>query len=71
MIEGEEWSAIQITTAASLCAVLELFFQGKLPQQGFVSQEQVALNDFLNNRFGRWYQPMHQSPSSVRAEEPS
>lgn len=70
-IDGEEWSAIQITTAASLCAVLELFFQGKLPQQGFVSQEQVALNDFLNNRFGRWYQPMHQSPSSVRAEEPS
>ena len=52
---GEEWSAIQITTAGSLCAVLDLFVAGKLPTQGFVRQEQVELADFLANRFGRCY----------------
>jgi saccharopine dehydrogenase-like NADP-dependent oxidoreductase len=48
-------SAIQITTAASLCAVLDLLMQGQLPQQGYVRQEDIALSDFLANRFGRWY----------------
>lgn len=52
---GERCSAIQITTAASLCAVLDLHFSGKLPKQGFVKQEQVNLPDFLANRFGRCY----------------
>ncbi|MEX2450482.1 MAG: saccharopine dehydrogenase C-terminal domain-containing protein [Rhodospirillales bacterium] len=54
-IQGTTWSAIQITTAASVCAVLDLMFEGKLPQKGFVHQEDVALNDFLANRFGRYY----------------
>src|SRR3954451_6617385 len=49
---GESCSAIQITTAASLCAVVDLHAQGKLPRQGFVRQEQVSLDDFLANRFG-------------------
>ena len=52
---GESCSAIQITTAASLCAVLDLHVAGKLPSQGFVRQEQVALAEFLANRFGRCY----------------
>lgn len=52
---GERCSAIQITTAASLCAVLDLHFSGKLPKQGFVKQEQVNLPDFLANRFGKVY----------------
>jgi saccharopine dehydrogenase-like NADP-dependent oxidoreductase len=52
---GEQWSAIQITTAGSLCAVLDLFFDGRLPSQGFVRQEQVNFNDFLANRFGKCY----------------
>ncbi|MGB0631662.1 MAG: saccharopine dehydrogenase family protein [Alphaproteobacteria bacterium] len=54
-VGGEPWSAIQITTAAGICAVLDLITAGKLPQQGFVRQEQVALDDFLANRFGRFY----------------
>lgn len=53
---GECCSAIQITTAASLCAVLDLHASGKLPDQGFVRQEQVKLADFLSNRFGRCYE---------------
>ncbi|WP_428940456.1 saccharopine dehydrogenase family protein [Fontivita pretiosa] len=52
---GERCSAIQITTAASLCAVVDLHVSGKLPKQGFVRQEQVNLRDFLSNRFGRCY----------------
>jgi saccharopine dehydrogenase-like NADP-dependent oxidoreductase len=52
---GQSCSAIQITTAASLCAVLDLHSNGKLPKQGFVRQEQVNLPDFLSNRFGKVY----------------
>ncbi|HXE56334.1 MAG TPA: saccharopine dehydrogenase NADP-binding domain-containing protein, partial [Tepidisphaeraceae bacterium] len=52
---GDRWSAIQITTAGSLCAVLDLHFTGKLPDTGFVRQEQVDFNEFLNNRFGKCY----------------
>jgi saccharopine dehydrogenase-like NADP-dependent oxidoreductase len=52
---GERCSAIQITTAASLCAVLDLHASEKLPKQGFVRQEQVKLEDFLANRFGKVY----------------
>ena len=48
-------SAIQITTASGICAVLDLLAEGRLPQHGFVRQEQVALPDFLANRFGRNY----------------
>lgn len=50
---GQMRSAIQLTTASSLCAMLELLAEGKLPQRGFVRQEDVRLHDFLANRFGR------------------
>jgi len=56
-------SAIQITTAAGVCAAVDLFREGRLPQQGFVRQEQVALPDFLANRFGRAYQQSRQVES--------
>ncbi len=49
-------SAIQITTAAGICAAVDLFREGKLPKQGFVRQEEVALPDFLANRFGKAYE---------------
>ena len=54
-IDGEIWSAIQLTTAAGICAVVDLHREGKLPEQGFVRQEQVELEVFLDNRFGRRY----------------
>jgi len=56
-LQGKLRSAIQITTAAGICAVLDLLATGKLPQQGFIRQEDVALDDFLANRFGRLYAP--------------
>jgi saccharopine dehydrogenase-like NADP-dependent oxidoreductase len=48
-------SAIQITTAAGICAMVDLMRAGKLPARGFVCQEQARLPDFLANRFGRHY----------------
>jgi saccharopine dehydrogenase-like NADP-dependent oxidoreductase len=50
-------SAIQITTAAGICAAVDLFFEGKLPSSGFIAQERVELDDFLSNRFGKAYAP--------------
>jgi saccharopine dehydrogenase-like NADP-dependent oxidoreductase len=55
VIDGEEWTGIQITTAAGVCAVLDLLMQGRIPQQGFVRMEQIAYADFIANRFGRHY----------------
>jgi saccharopine dehydrogenase-like NADP-dependent oxidoreductase len=49
-------SAIQITTAAGICAAVDLFREGVLPQRGFIRQEQVPLPAFLANRFGSAYQ---------------
>ncbi|MGI9430068.1 MAG: hypothetical protein ACR2NM_15520 [Bythopirellula sp.] len=54
-IADENWSAIQITTAGGICAVVDMHVAGKLPQQGFVLQEQVDFDDFLANRFGKCY----------------
>jgi len=61
--ESQPMSAIQITTAAGICAALDLFREGRLPQRGFIRQEQVALPDFLANRFGSAYQQSRQVES--------
>ena len=52
---GMPLGAIQITTAGSMCAVIDLFRERKLPHAGFVRQEEVALSAFLANRFGQLY----------------
>jgi saccharopine dehydrogenase-like NADP-dependent oxidoreductase len=54
-INNKVWSAIQITTASGICTMLDLLRDGKLPQKGFVCQEQVSFSDFINNRFGANY----------------
>src|SRR6185312_4895 len=55
-------SAIQLTTASSACAVLDLLLAGRLPQRGFVGQEEIALADFLANRFGAVYRSAAPDP---------
>jgi saccharopine dehydrogenase-like NADP-dependent oxidoreductase len=55
VLAGKMRSAIQITTASSLCAMLDMLAAGALPQAGFVKQEDVPLEAFLANRFGRVY----------------
>jgi saccharopine dehydrogenase-like NADP-dependent oxidoreductase len=53
---GTMWSAIQLTTASAVCAVLDLHREGRLlPPRGFVRQEEVPLPAFLANRFGSVY----------------
>jgi saccharopine dehydrogenase-like NADP-dependent oxidoreductase len=61
--ESAPLSAIQITTAAGICAAVDLFREGKLPQKGFIRQEQVELPAFLANRFGNAYQQSRQVES--------
>lgn len=52
-IGGRTWRAISWTTAASAVAVVELVADGRLPQAGFVRQEDVPLADLLSTRAGR------------------
>jgi saccharopine dehydrogenase-like NADP-dependent oxidoreductase len=52
---GRIHSAIQITTAGAICAVLDMLSAGALPQSGLIKQEEIALRPFLANRFGRCY----------------
>jgi saccharopine dehydrogenase-like NADP-dependent oxidoreductase len=54
-IAGRHWGAIQITTAAAICAAVDLHFAQKLPARGFVRQEQIPFEDFITNRFGCYY----------------
>lgn len=54
-VEGRTLSAIQITTAAAICALLDLLVTGQLPQTGYIRQEDILLKTFLENRFGQVY----------------
>jgi saccharopine dehydrogenase-like NADP-dependent oxidoreductase len=54
-VDGRTLSAIQIRTAAAICAVLDLLATGQLPQSGFIRQEDIPLKVFLENRFGDVY----------------
>lgn len=55
-INDHIWSAIQITTASGICAMLDLLREGILPQTGFVKQEDCNFQDFISNRFGANYE---------------
>ena len=54
-VEGRLMSAIQLTTAAGVCAMLDMHVRGQLPASGFIRQEDASLEPFLANRFGRHY----------------
>ena len=55
LVDGAMRSAIQVTTASGVAAVLDLLAGGRLPQRGFVRQEDVRLDALLQNRFGGIY----------------
>ncbi|MEL7539140.1 MAG: saccharopine dehydrogenase C-terminal domain-containing protein [Pseudomonadota bacterium] len=55
MISGRLWSAIQVTTAAGICSVMDLVLASPEGYHGFVAQEQFSLGDILDNRFGSYY----------------
>jgi saccharopine dehydrogenase-like NADP-dependent oxidoreductase len=54
-IGGKLYSAIQVTTAAGICAMVDMMREGLLPNKGFVRQEEADLARFLANRFGQHY----------------
>ncbi len=55
-INGKHWTAIQVTTAAGICGVLDLLVDGRIPNKGLVRQEEISFKDFINNRFGQYYE---------------
>jgi len=54
-IDGKNWSGIQITTAAGVCAIVDMLQSGQVPDSGFLKMEDVDYEQFLQNRFGRYY----------------
>ncbi|MEO1894955.1 MAG: saccharopine dehydrogenase C-terminal domain-containing protein [Methylococcales bacterium] len=61
-IVNKSCSAIQVTTAASVCAITDLVLQHRSRYQGFISQECFNLNEVLENRFGQFFGVQHQPP---------
>lgn len=55
-INDYTFTAIQIATASSLCSVLDLVLAAPASQYGgFIRQEQFSYNQFIANRFGKYY----------------
>lgn len=54
-IHGLDWSAIQVSTASGVCAVVDLVLGQVNEFHGFILQENFNLADVLNNRFGHYY----------------
>lgn len=55
LIDGQSWRAISWTTAGSIAAVVELVAAGKLPQQGFIKQEDIPLATYLETVNGAFF----------------
>jgi saccharopine dehydrogenase-like NADP-dependent oxidoreductase len=55
IIHGRNYTAIEYTTACGILAMMELFLDGKLPKEGYVTQESVSWEDVLSTTFGRFY----------------
>jgi len=55
-IDSYQWSAVQMSTASSLCALIDLVIGGHVkPDSNFVRQELIKFNDFIDNRFGAYF----------------
>ena len=54
-IQGKKWRAISWTTAASVVAVIEMVASGKLPNKGFIKQEEIPYDEFLKSSSGKLF----------------
>lgn len=54
-IAGKLWSSIQVTTAAGICGVMDIVLNHPGQYTGFVTQESIAFDKFIANRFGQYY----------------
>lgn len=55
VMQDMSWSAIQLTTASELCAVLDIILSQPERYKGLVTQEQFTLDNIIKNRFGQYY----------------
>lgn len=65
-IAGKLWSAIQVTTSAGVCAVVDLVLKKPSAYKGLVKQEQFKLGEVLANRFGKAYAQAETAELSAR-----
>jgi saccharopine dehydrogenase-like NADP-dependent oxidoreductase len=54
-INGKKWRAISWTTAASIASVVEMVADQKLPQKGFLKQEEIDFSTFLETQNGQLF----------------
>lgn len=54
-IDGNSWRAISWTTAASIAAVVEMVDNGSLPSKGFIKQEDIPFEQFLETTNGAFF----------------
>jgi saccharopine dehydrogenase-like NADP-dependent oxidoreductase len=52
---GIFWSAIQVSTASSICAIVDIILSSEKEYSGFVMQEVIPLETFLENSFSEHY----------------
>lgn len=52
---GLNWSAIQVSTASGVCAVVDLVLGQANEYHGLILQETFRMSDVLANRFGQYY----------------
>lgn len=54
-IQGKTWRAISWTTAASIASVIEMVADGTLPNKGFIKQEEIPFDKFLETENGKYF----------------
>ncbi|KEI35866.1 dehydrogenase [Francisella sp. W12-1067] len=55
VIFKKRFSALQLTTATSLCVTIDIMLNKPQKASGFINQESICLKDFYNNKFGDYY----------------
>lgn len=66
---GRIWPAIELTTAAGVCAMVDLHRLGKLPKSGLVRQEQCSLEMFNQTLFGLAYEAPEKLQAAILAQK--
>ncbi len=55
IVDGEQWRAISWTTSASIAAVVEMVAEKTLPISGFIKQEEISFEAFLETTNGKYF----------------
>ncbi len=55
-LDNKDWRAISWTTACSISAVVDLVSEGKLKDKGFIKQEEIPFDLFMESHYGSMYE---------------